>query len=143
VRQKDAQKLVEEGWLSWIERGRVSADACATGDQFFGAKDRPTTEHYDGAQLLVEESQVRSYWKPQVRPELPKTGAPGRPSSMDLVLREFAQRLLRGDTASSRSDESKELARWLAEKHPDMPRCGAKAIMNKLPASFQPRNGRG
>jgi hypothetical protein len=142
VPTKDAQKLVEEDWSFWIEEGRVNADAFGAADEVFSKKDRPTTEHYHGCQLLVRESDVRYHWKSQARPEPPKTGAPGRPSSMDLVLVEFAGRLARGETASSRDAESKELARWLAEKHSEMPKCTAKTILNKLPPAFQPRNGR-
>jgi hypothetical protein len=142
LRRTDARKLVEEGWLCWIEKGCVDANAAAAGDQVFGTKDRPATVQYDGCQLLVTEYDVRRYWKPQVRPELPKSGAPGRPSSMDLVLREFGGRMARNETAPSRDAESKELARWLADKHPDMPKCSAKTILNKLPPAFQPRNGR-
>jgi hypothetical protein len=138
---KDARGLVSEGWGIWIEGGRVDVEAFANvpDDEFYSTE---TTERYQGCQLLVEDSAVRYYWKQQARLEPAKTGAPGRPSSMDLVMGEFARRIASHETAPSRSEESKELAKWLSEKHPGMPKCGGKRIFNKLPPSFQPRNER-
>ena len=138
VRTDTAKELIREGWHRWIEGGRVNVDVFRNASVPIPV----VTEDYHGCQILVEESCVRFYWKHQARVEPLKTGSPGRPSSMDLVMKEFASRMVRHQTASSRSAESEELARWLADTHPEMPGCSAKTIMNKLPPSFQPRNGR-
>ena len=72
-----------------------------------------------------------------------QTGAPGRPSSMDVVLSEFERRR-KNDQCSkqSRKDEAKDLVSWLKATHPAAPSLSYKTVMNKLPANFQPRGNR-
>ena len=74
-------------------------------------------------------------------PEGPqKTGAPGRPSSMGIVLAEFERRRLGKACESSREAEANALAAWLRRTHPTLPPLTAKSIRNKLPTDFQPYN---
>lgn len=142
VSTNDMRQLIENGWLVWVESGRVNYEATKRMHQAWNEPaDDPITEHYHGCQLLVNEHSLRGHWKPQVRLEPAKTGAPGRPSSMDLVITEFLARLRRGETAPSRAEEAAALARWLGDKHPNMPPCTTKTIRNRLPPSFQPRSG--
>jgi len=142
VSTDDIRQLIENEWWVWIESGRVSVeDVKRVHRDWKEPTDDPITAHYDGCQLLVRERSIREHWNPQARPQTIKTGSPGRPSSMDLVITEFLARLRRGETAASRAEEAASLARWLEDKHPNMPPCTAKTIRNRLPASFQPRNG--
>jgi hypothetical protein len=69
-----------------------------------------------------------------------KTGAPGRPSSMAIVLAEAERRRKAGKCEASKQAEGEALATWLKENYPDAPPLTAKTIRNKLP--FQPYNGR-
>jgi hypothetical protein len=140
VSTNDMRQLIENAWWAWIESGRVDFEAVRRlHEDWDEPPDDPITEYYHGSQLLVHEHSVKMHWEPQARPEPTKTGAPGRPSSMDLVITEFLARLRRGETATSRKEEADALAQWLAVKHPNMPACSAKTIRNKLPPSFQPR----
>jgi hypothetical protein len=71
--------------------------------------------------------------------EVTSTGAPGRPTSMHLVLAEFARRHKAGQTEPSRTGEGEALAAWLKKKHSKCPQPTAKTISNNLPRSFQPQ----
>ena len=89
--------------------------------------------------LMVLKSDVLRHW-PFSSPEnenstIPlatKTGAPGRPSSMHLVEREYRARGDRGDTKASIGEEAKVLSEWLRSTHPDAPRLTPKTIANRL-----------
>jgi hypothetical protein len=61
-----------------------------------------------------------------------RTGAPGRPTSMQLVVREHAARWERGDALESIVAESEVLSRWLRETHPAAPKLSPKTIRNNL-----------
>jgi hypothetical protein len=67
-----------------------------------------------------------------------KSGAPGRPSSMWIVMAEFERRRADKRCGSSRMAEAHTLAAWLKEAHPDALPVTAKSIFNKLPSDFQP-----
>jgi hypothetical protein len=60
------------------------------------------------------------------------TGAPGRPSSMHLLLDEAKRRLAEGKLVGTQEEEAKSLLAWLATNHPEAPRPGLKTITNKL-----------
>ena len=89
--------------------------------------------------LMVLKSDVLRHW-PFSSPEnensiillATKTGAPGRPSSMHLVEREYRARGDRGDTKASIGEEAKVLSEWLRSTHPDAPRLTPKTIANRL-----------
>ena len=67
-----------------------------------------------------------------------KTGAPGRPSSMAIVLREAERRRNAGKCEVSKQAEAEALVAWLKENHPDVPAPTAKTIRNKLPQTSSP-----
>jgi hypothetical protein len=69
---------------------------------------------------------------------LPVSGAPGRPSSMNIVLDEHKRRRAVGTTEPSRQREGEALAHWLKATHPLAPRLTGTTIRNKLPKDFRP-----
>ena len=68
-----------------------------------------------------------------------KTGAPGRPSSKQLVTMEFSARRQRGETAKTVTLEAVALANWLSATHPSAPQMTAKTIENQIRAAFRDR----
>ncbi len=83
--------------------------------------------------LMVLKSDVAEFWPF----EAPRTGAPGRPSSMYLIEAEFEARCARNEVAETITDEAELLADWLKSKHPTSPRLKAKSIRNKLSPAFR------
>lgn len=71
-----------------------------------------------------------------------KTGAPGRPSSKQLVTTEFNARRQRGEAAMTVTLEAIALASWLSEEHPSAPQMTAKTIENQIRAAFRSRDPR-
>jgi hypothetical protein len=61
-----------------------------------------------------------------------RTGAPGRPSSSQLVEAELDRRAASGIRSSSATKEAEYLAGWLKITHPLAPQMSAKTILNKL-----------
>jgi hypothetical protein len=61
-----------------------------------------------------------------------RTGAPGRPSSMHLIMQEFERREAVGQLLGTLSAESKHLSSWLQEAHPQASPPTPKTIMNRL-----------
>lgn len=68
----------------------------------------------------------------------PISGAPGRPSSMHIVLEEHERRRKAGTTEPSRQKEGGALELWLKNTHPHAPRLTGKTIRTKLPDDFRP-----
>ena len=89
---------------------------------------------------MVQKSGVSEYWPF----EAPRSGAPGRPSSMHLVKEEFSARCRRGEVAETIKRESEILRDWLSTEHSNDPRLTAKTIENNLREAFRhyekPRN---
>jgi len=65
-------------------------------------------------------------------PEIISTGAPGRPTSMHLIRPEHGRRLDACEAHGAVADESRHLAAWLREKHPNAPPLTPKAIENAI-----------
>jgi hypothetical protein len=112
-----------EGWEKWLPSGRVAN----------GSK-------YNGCRLYVRPYALEN-WLGPVAKEVPiaKTGAPGRPTSMPIVMEEFERRLKNGETATSREAEAKALADWFKDAYPTAPQPTWKTILNKLRPDFRPR----
>jgi hypothetical protein len=68
------------------------------------------------------------------------SGAPGRPTSMNLVRLEFEARYRRGDAEPSITLEAAALAEWLSRTHPEATPIKAKTIKNQLASDFRKRN---
>jgi hypothetical protein len=113
-----------EGWESWLSTGRVV-----------------NSGNYNGCRLFIRPFSLEVWLGPAADDlPIPKTGAPGRPSSMAVVMEEHRRRVTGGQSASSRAREGQELELWFKETHSGMPCPTAKTIQNNLPANFQPRN---
>lgn len=63
---------------------------------------------------------------------LTRTGAPGRPSGMHLVLAEHQRRMASGEALRGLSDEASCLANWLARTYSMVPQPSTKTIANKI-----------
>jgi len=122
---------------------------CYIDDQHWSAdfNDQLFLSHYGSANwthLQVKKSDVLREIKFDERKEIGRTvyvsGAPGRPTSMNLIRQEFEARHGRGDTAGSITKEAAALANWLAKDHPAATPVTAKTIKNQLADQFRKRN---
>jgi hypothetical protein len=75
------------------------------------------------------EQTVRSELKLENREDT-HTGAPGRPSSRNLVELELNRRIAEDRPVGNATEEAKSLAQWLATKHKECPLMTAKTILN-------------
>jgi hypothetical protein len=87
------------------------------------------------SRLIVSKEDVRARW-PFHLPTARASGAPGRPTSMQLVLDEFERRAL-ADLEATVTAEAERLAHWLAATHPTAPKLTAKTIRNKIASRFR------
>jgi hypothetical protein len=75
-------------------------------------------------------------------PEVIRSGAPGRPTSMQLIEVELDNRIAALKTGEMLgvygTEVSKQLSAWLKKTHPAMPPCTAKTIANKLRPKMRP-----
>jgi hypothetical protein len=128
------------GWDWWLPEGRVptAQEVKEFSEEPIHA---PTLRRYNEDQLLIEEAELDQWCEMWLSPAPTKTGAPGRPSSMGIVITEFERRRELQRCEQSREAESQALAAWFRQAHPEMQAPTAKTIRNKLPTDFQPRNG--
>jgi len=98
------------------------------------------------SKLMVSKSDVAQHWPFLVdgqggETSLPiyRTGAPGRPSPMHVILEEYRARWERGETKQSVVAESDALSEWLQNKYPTLPPLSPKAIRNKISAEHRQR----
>jgi hypothetical protein len=66
-----------------------------------------------------------------------RSGAAGRPSSMDLVRAELERRTAAGMTYPTSDAAAQNLAEWLRREHPAEPQLKAKSIINSLRAELR------
>jgi hypothetical protein len=87
--------------------------------------------------IEIGSAAILRYWpfstesQPPVQ-TVPRTGVPGRPTSIFLVEAEFYARLERGEAMPSIGEESEILAAWIKKTHRDYPQLTAKTIENRL-----------
>jgi hypothetical protein len=93
-------------------------------------ENNPEIKVYCGARLLVSAADAASM-RSQKLP-IQKTGAPGRPSSMHLVLAENARKDEAGEIAPTCAARARELEAWLKTTHPEAPPLRWKSIRNVL-----------
>jgi len=101
------------------------------------------------SKLMVLKSDVARFWPSATAGVAQKngilyTGAPGRPTSMQLVHPEHQRRLDAGEAERMLSVEAAALAAWLKKTHPSAPSLTAKTIENNIRnrhrAAMKPRN---
>lgn len=80
--------------------------------------------------IALRRQSVLSLW-PNISADY-RAGAPGRPTSMHLVVAEHSRRLADGFAEMSVVAESEHLAQWLADTHPGLPQLKPKSIRNKI-----------
>jgi hypothetical protein len=68
----------------------------------------------------------------RVVPAVYASGAPGRPTSINLVRAEYEARWQRNEVKKEIGAEAEVLSKWLALKHPGAPQLTAKTIRNNL-----------
>ena len=82
------------------------------------------------SKLTVLKSEIANCW-PFEGPII-RTGAPGRPSPMHLVLEEHQKRIERGEIKREVSREAKHLEHWFKNAHPGWPQPKAGSIENRI-----------
>lgn len=101
------------------------------------------------SKLMVLKSDIARFWPgPNAVDERDRpivaTGAPGRPTSMNLVHPEHQRRLDTGEAERTLSAEAAALAAWLKKAYPSAPSLTAKTIENKIRyrhrQAMKPRN---
>ena len=70
-----------------------------------------------------------------------RTGAPGRPTPMQVIKDELEARHGRGETCGTLTGEAEALSKWLAAEHPKALQVTQKTIKNQLRSSFRKLNG--
>jgi hypothetical protein len=107
-----------------------------------------TTRGYDEVAFMRQN--IMAIWQPHrplsvVAPpselEPYRTGGPGRPTAMHLVLAEHHARWQRGVAVKSVRQESRHLSQWLQVQHPSAPRLTPKAIENRIRGEHRARLG--
>jgi hypothetical protein len=92
------------------------------------------------SKLMVLKSEIAGVWpfliEAQDQPST-KTGAPGRPTPMHLVVAEHLARLKSGKSEMGVVAESERLANWLKKTHPNLPPITSKTIRNKISAAHR------
>jgi hypothetical protein len=85
--------------------------------------------------LMVRKSDVAQTWP--FDNTAVRTGAPGRPTPMHLVVEQHRERIKRGEIESSVSREAEHLEHWLATTHPGRPQVKAGTIENSIRAAHR------
>jgi hypothetical protein len=88
--------------------------------------------------LMVLKADVARNWPFDASRDY-RTDAPGRPSSMYLVEKEYHARWQRGEAETSIGAEAAALANWLRTEHPHAPPLTPKTIANKLRHDYRRR----
>jgi hypothetical protein len=89
-------------------------------------------EPYRNVYCIAEDIRALEQSLTGVPPEMYRSGAPGRPTSMQLVEAEHGARWDRGEALQRIVAESKFLSEWLKHTHPTAPRLKDKTIRNNL-----------
>lgn len=87
-------------------------------------------------QLMVEKGDVRTHW-PFASVEPTKTGAPGRPTSMHLVVAELQRLGEEGLLEPSIRKQAAVLSDWLVKHRPEHAPLTLKSISNKIGPQFR------
>jgi hypothetical protein len=143
----DEQPIPSSAWNNLILENQ---DFCGRPDDI-GHKDNTWVPRYRSVRLQAKD--VMRLWPPietepgeaaasaaeEIQPQTEadpkaayKTGAPGRPSPMFLVVEEAARRRQNAETLERVTDEAKYLRSWCAANHRGIAAPSAKTIKNKI-----------
>ncbi len=95
------------------------------------------------SKLTVLKSEVAKCWpfsdvkQEQNKAPAFRTGAPGRPTPIHLIVVEHRSRLASGKAEISVTAEAENLADWLKSTHPDAPSLTPKTIQNRIRAEHR------
>ncbi|MCB1498536.1 MAG: hypothetical protein KDK07_01905 [Bauldia sp.] len=85
------------------------------------------------SKLVVSRADVATWWPFDLGSDgPPRTGAPGRPTSMSVIIEEFDARVTRGEAIRSVGGEAKVLHAWFVKTHPSWSPPTLKTIANRL-----------
>lgn len=96
-------------------------------------------EHW--TQLQVEKHDIWTLW-PFTAIEPERSGAPGKPTSMHLVVAELERRAVSGEMLDSIVAESRALSAWLATNHAKKPQAKPKAVETGIRERYWGLRGR-
>jgi hypothetical protein len=126
----------DDPWISCTPYIDESHWAATFNDEaFLDSAARPSWTH-----LRVRKADVLRhvvFEKGTARTVAYETGAPGRPTSMQLVRSEFESRQRKGLTAPSVTEEACVLSEWLRKSHPEAPQLKPKTIKNQLAKDYR------
>jgi hypothetical protein len=91
---------------------------------------------YHWKRLMVLKSEVLERW-PFEKELAPRSGAPGRPSSMYLIAAEFDRRAAASELAPTLKEEAQALRDWLVLVHPGNPPTTAGTIENNIRQGYR------
>jgi hypothetical protein len=137
----DDLRLLWRDWWDVMTEGRFPRQPPPEDEDFdeWVAEDyavgRVELAYYQGVRPLVRLDHLEILFPPKCREPL-RSGAPGKPSSMHLVIAEFKRRRSNGGCANSRHAEAEALAKWLAKAHPNAPTLKAKSISTGFQQTF-------
>ena len=87
------------------------------------------------ARLMVPKSQIAAIWPFDMAS--PRSGAPGRPTSMHIIEAEFERLRAAGELPSTLAETARNLAEWLKRTYPTYPPATAKTIETRIRAAFR------
>lgn len=92
--------------------------------------------------LMVKSSDIVALWQFDQQSDQ-RTGAPGRPTSRQLVELEFERRRLKGEALNTIGAEAEALSRWLRVQHKNQPQMKEVTVANTIRRAFNSgRNAR-
>jgi len=102
-----------------------------------------TREGIRWSKLMVPKSEIAQWWRfPSLADESSaasefRTGAPGRPTPIHLVVSQHKRRLAAGQAEKSVVAEAEALAKWLEDTHPTLPPLKPKTIRNRISSAHR------
>ncbi|MFC1491830.1 hypothetical protein ACFLQ0_04500 [Nitrospinota bacterium] len=122
----DKQFIVPPSWWAFFRLDFNNSTATET-DKF---RENPSIKNI----LIFQPEDVPNLNDTISSPELDpyKSGAPGKPTIMHMVVKEFKARVLRGVCEPGVGKESEALKIWAAQTYPNVPTLTAKTIENNI-----------
>jgi hypothetical protein len=133
----DAETTTESLWASEDDRWRNlrqrlenAVEQCKASCVFDAAMEQQVQSLDDQWRIVCDRRKVLPRKNAGTEPY--RTGAPGRPTSRQLIEGEFDRRVAAGDLLSTLAAEAQHLERWLRSDHPGTPSMTAHTIENTI-----------